>query len=221
MKVLYDLKDPIDYIDYAVPGRFTDAENKLLARYLAMSKELRSSAILDPRKSFRIEFKFDGDNTTVEKDLPSSEVVRGFAVLFRQFHVSDERASFAALQRTILPRAPRDVAEELKGWGRAVRSLKRRFMDTDAANFFAKRDGAEIRQRDDPTPDALMRAYFYGQHIHWGDGSERLEEWEQDEVLDTHFQMRFLNAMNPLGQLYTRASGFIGLLDGSVWRNSK
>lgn len=218
MKTLYELRDPSDLVELAVPARFPQLEQQTLARYMAMSKELRRSAILDPSQSFRIEFKFDGENTTIEKDLPSSETVRGFAVLFRQFHAADERASFAAMNRLVLPKAPREIADELKRWGRAVRSLKRRFMDTDAMNYFAAREGGERREADSPTPEAVIKAYFYGQHIHWGDGAEALAEWEEDEVLDTHFQMRFLNAMNPLAQLYTRASGFVSLVDGTAWR---
>ena len=107
-----------------------DAEDLgVLRRYVQAAQDMATSQFL--RTDISISFPGPLRSAQVEVEFPSSESIRGFSVLFRQFFEPKERASFNAAQR-ILRRAnerkgdPNSASRHaiLTDWARAVGKLR-------------------------------------------------------------------------------------------------
>ncbi len=64
------------------------------------------------------------------------------------------------------------------------------------------------QQRDAYAPEQVLSAYFYGEHIHWDQGSQ-VEAWAKDPLDDARHRLLFLQAIGQLSSLYI---GFAALV---------
>lgn len=148
----------------------------------------------------------------VDASLPTGEQTRGVAALFRQFYANDERASFATVV-SILRRATEEHLDErtplrremLDGRRSAQGKLRGRWLE----GLMIER-GQELghlprelgQPNTDTSPEQVLKAYFYGDHLHWDRGAEDLERWQADPFHDAHYGLLFLRALGQLSAVY-------------------
>jgi hypothetical protein len=85
------LNDPIPIAGTPI---LTSQQRVLLNRYVAATDDLRASTILDPATRITYSASRTPAGTVVSREHPSREIIRGFAVVFRQFFANEEPASF-------------------------------------------------------------------------------------------------------------------------------
>lgn len=148
----------------------------------------------------------------IDATLPSSELSRGLALLFRQLYAPDERASFASAMR-VLQEAVRGQespamqaqVEQLSRWGRAAGKLRADWLE--ALVFERGKDDGKLPEMlrapvPEQTPEQILSVFFYGEYIHWDSGAETVEEWASDPFTDTHYRFFFLTAVAQLAAIY-------------------
>jgi hypothetical protein len=128
IQYVFNLPDPRGFPPFADPpsGALT-----VLRRYSAAARELAESTFLAHPTGITVNVLDGGKGERIEKNFAPKENIRGFSVLFRQFHANDEPASFNAAQRT-LRRLNAQAGDGLVtvrddylvAWGRAARKLR-------------------------------------------------------------------------------------------------
>jgi hypothetical protein len=199
--------------------RHTDDDASRLRRYVDSARELAESSVMTERgHGYQARFT-PQDVAEVRKSLPRAELVRGMAALFRQLYANEERASFASVSG-LLRRDAEDVRDAhaqarrnmLDAWRTAHGKLRGAWLDN-----LVKARGQELGRippavgplYGDLTPERMLSAYFYGDHLHWDRGAEDVARWKADPFDDAHHGLLFLRAMGQLSALYI---GFAALV---------
>lgn len=52
------------------------------------------------------------------------------------------------------------------------------------------------------TPEQLLKAFFYGDYIHWDRSSEQIEAWSTDPLDNAVYRLFFLRAISQLAAVY-------------------
>ena len=194
------------------PRSLGEETARVLRRYASTGRELSESTVLNSHgHGFQVSFDPSGVRS-VDVDLPSGEAQRGMAVLFRQLYANDEPASFNAVMRALL-RATNEGSDShselrraiLVRWGRAHRELRRRWLDELLFDQAQQRGDlpAELKRPEEKSsPEQVLSAFFYGEHIHWARGVEQLKRWGEDPLADARHRLLFLTAMCQLSAVY-------------------
>ncbi len=105
-------------------------DERVLRRYVTHARELAGSHVLNTR-DVGYTVSFTPTKASVESKLPSSELVRGLALGFRQLYSPDEKASFAAAMRVLQKAIRGERADtmqaqisQLAQWGRTAGKLR-------------------------------------------------------------------------------------------------
>ncbi len=199
--------------------RPTADEHARLNRFVRSAQELAESSIFTGSGfGYRVQFT-PGGIDQLESAMPTGEQMRGVAALFRQLYANEEPASFAVTSG-ILRRATEEHVDEqtparremLNAWREAQGKLRGRWLE----GLMIERGQElgdiplELRQPNASiTPEQILKAYFYGDHLHWDRGADDLERWRADPFRDAHHGLLFLRA---LGQLSTLYIGFAALM---------
>lgn len=196
-----------------------------LSRYCNAAKDLASSACLAYGASVNVQVERGANGLQVESvtsDFPSAELIRGFLTLFRQFYSNAEAASFTKVKSILMGAAKRasDTHAErrltdLKAWGKAqgqLRAFNLKYLVgqrlTEEGRF-----GGGIP--DEGSPETLISAFSYGEHLHWGDKRDQVAGWQADQFLGPWHQIRFLEAVAGLAHLYM---GYAVIVSRSIRR---
>jgi hypothetical protein len=212
-------RSQIDYV-FALPApssfpALKDAvagdDDRVLRRYIDQAHDLSQSEALNA-KDVGYTVSFTQTEASVESNLPSSELVRGLAVTFRQLYSPEEKASFAAAMR-VLQQAVRGQeagtmqaqVDRLAEWGRAAGKLRSDWLEALAFERGTGGGGPHTILRapvPDQTPEQVLSAFFYGEYIHWDTGSQQVEEWAKEPLDDARYRFYFLTAMAQLAAVY-------------------
>lgn len=180
LEYAFGLPDPNLFPALKLPLREKDRE--ATARYVESCKELATYSLLGCDRHYRLSQAEGQDSVSMEYNMPPKEILRGFAILFRQLH-SDDPASYGVV-KTILASSIRqedDVVSSagldyIRQWSRARAKLLQ-FTLTEIVQMKALQ--AEWPNSPVPfpenshTPSELISMFQYGEYIHWGDKREQ------------------------------------------------
>ena len=218
IQFVFDLPDP-----RAFPP-FADAPSgdslRVLSRYSAAARDLAESSFLAHPAEVTVHVLDDGAGERIEKSFAPRENIRGFAVLFRQFHSNGESASFNAAQRTLRQlnkRVDGDLAtareDYLRIWGRAAGKLRGFPLNILVGKKLQAQGNwhsGELAGEQNPPPDMLISIYNYGEDIHWGEKRDQIATLGESPFDSTWMRMACFNAMVSLAHVYL---GFAQLID--------
>jgi len=202
-----DIEDPRAFP--RLPSEPPADDLAMFCRYIAAAEELAESELLCGSDGVTVRWRAATDDAPESEDVEarwtSKEITRGFAVLLRQFDSKDEPASFQrasgrlrALSAEMIDSHERRRCEQIDAWRRAQGKLHGAELQRLARRKLAP--GMEYGNQYPPT--YYLKAYNYGELIHWDSGRETLEKWEQDAVQRSMQRMGFLEAATSLAYLY-------------------
>jgi hypothetical protein len=226
----YALRAPTDWwlsqIAYACPvpspeefgplvGAPSENDMRVLRRYVAEASELSRSLVLrDQTIGYRVSLMAQ----TVETTMPSAELLRGLAVGFRQTHSAEENASFASVMRILQTalrgqRGPETDGQlaQLASWGTAVRKLRAHWLSA-LVSARANEEGITgslYPPVPEQTPEQVLSAYFYGDHIHWDRHAAEVESRSEEPLEDARYRYFFLIAILQLTAVYIPFSAVV------------
>lgn len=204
------------FVDIADPQRFPrlpiaplGEDMRIFRRYIEAAEDLAESELLCGSDGVTVRWRAATDDEPeseeVESTWTSKEITRGFAVLLRQFDSKDERASFQrvsgrlrVLSAEIIDSHERRRVEQIDAWRNAQGKLHGAELQRLARRKIAP--GMEYGNQHPPTH--YLKAYNYGEYIHWDSGRETLEEWDRDVVQRDLQKLAFLEAATSLAYLY-------------------
>jgi len=202
-----------------LPRSVGEEDARLLRRYVSTTQELAGSSALNQRGvGYKVEFEPSG-MASVDSSLPSAESVRAVAVLFRQLYANEEPASYERISGLLRKHVEGDHDDEapirratLDAWREAQAKLRAHWLER-----LVIRKGQELgrippevaHQQEPYSPEQVLSAYFYGEHIHWDRRSVQVEAWAKNPLDDARHRLLFLQAIGQLSSLYI---GFAALV---------
>lgn len=173
-------------------------EERVVARFARHARQLAGATLLGAQDTARFHFGPAMKDIQVETSLSAHDVTVGFMVLLRQCFADDEEASFSRV-RQILGRhfhEAGDVAANntLKLWKDAHAAMRNKSLDELAQERLIEEGKlpallpmpagsvASPVVRAPASPDLMLRTFWYGDYVHWGDRREEydtamLDEW--------------------------------------------
>jgi hypothetical protein len=221
LQFVFELPDPREFPVLANVG--PPRSLQILRRYSSAAKELAESAFLAYPARMTVTVLDDGMGEEIDADFAPKENIRGFSVLFRQFHSNREPASFNAVQREIR-RLNGEADDEFSGertdyltaWGRAAGKLRGFPLPVLIGKQLQARGRwppGPIVGEQDPPPDLLISIYNYGDDIHWGEQYEKIAAWGESQFDSARMRMSFFQAITGLAHIYI---GFSLLVDAAL-----
>lgn len=193
------------------------ADRRMLARYVQTCEHLAGSALMNSQAGIKVNWHAVTGKARVVKNLGRPDEIAGYLALFRQLFNPKDEASFVKV-RNVIGRAAHehgaDAAQAmLTSWKRAEAALLSTHMDRMKAEvakkmargrdpIIASETGHRMWVEEDVTPNELIRAYFYGDALHWGESAERLERWKADPLTDAFMERHMISDAILLGHFY-------------------
>ena len=203
----FDLPDPGQFP--ALSGSLLPDEHAVLQRYVIAAQDLAESAFL--RHPISLSINLAGAEESIAKEFPPNENIRGFSVLFRQFHSNEEGASFQSIQRVLRLANDRacdahveDRKEQLTAWARAVAKLRGHELKVLVGKRLQRegRWASELLPGEDTSPQMLISLYNYGEDIHWGRHRELVAALNADPFHAAWRRMSFFDAVAGLAHVF-------------------
>jgi len=175
---------------------WTQDEREMLMRFVEHAETLAGTSLLGAKDGVTVRIADDGLSEEVDARFSDPDVTTGFATLLRQCYMPDEEASFSRVRKVLGARlhALGDAALEdvLKQWRRAHVALHNKALEELIQERMVD-EGLMPAQSQNPdgnwsssivrgpaSPDDLLRAFWYGGQIHWGDQRETLSHLQRD-----------------------------------------
>ena len=229
LQAIFDFADPSTFPVLSTKPSGHDL--RALERFASKSRDLATSTVLNADGGVSIAIADDGQSEEVTSNLPAPDAIAGFAAIFRQFH-ADERAGFKTVSGILMRLAREENDEhaehrvdELKLWARAVGRLKGKSVERlvhehlAAEGLFPALPPEEAAHYPDlEVPEQAISAYFYGEHLHWGDKSIILDQRAEDPVNEALFLLGFLTAALGLSHVYI---GYGVLIDAAIGKDAE
>lgn len=226
----FSLPDPSSFPALGPPPAGHDLE--VLLRYVHAGEEMAESTVLGGDDGVTVHIPDEGsdEEEIVDARFSSNESLRGFTVLFRQFHADDEPASFnnvQAILRRLTAASPdqhtADRFAQLDAWGRAVKMLRAQPLKVRVGEKLqqeGKWGRGELPGQAGMSPEQLISAYNYGDLIHWGDKLSVLITVAGDPFESAWQKMAFLEAATGFTHLYLGFSLLVASSAGDAARAS-
>jgi hypothetical protein len=206
---VFDLPSPYDFP--RLPG-WTDEQLNTLTRFTTVSRRLAAGEVVSGNYQVTVNVdQEDGQQRERHvRDLPSDELMAGYAVSFRQLYSDDEPASWQKV-RNLLGRRSHEVRDEHTDqrleWLTRWRRAHGRLLATDLGVLVGQK--LEERGRyagpypgEDVSPTLLISQFQYGDLIHWGRHAAFLDQLAQDPTSEALMIMRFLKCCTALCHIY-------------------
>ena len=191
---------------------------ELMQRYVSITRRLVATTVFRGQAGVRINVL----GGTVEKAVTADEVTVGFAALLRQLFLHNEEASFDSV-RNLLARAAyeseaAEVTRILRQWKDVHNTLRK--LDVHALlNRMARARGVDAPSdeagssrpfvSEQVTPEDLVGAFLYGDHLHYGNGRELLQRWRENDTVAALMEINMLADALMLAHFY---AGFAGIV---------
>jgi hypothetical protein len=94
----------------------------------------------------------------------------------------------------------------LAEWGRAGGALRGKWIDT---LLHEQHLGGIPAAVPNQSPEEVLSAFFYGDHLHWDRAAERRASWAEDPVFDVYYQFHFLGAVAALRWHYVEFGALV------------
>ncbi|MGW5074008.1 hypothetical protein [Rhodococcus sp. NPDC004095] len=204
---LFDLDDPANF-----PGPFASlqgSERDAAVRFVTTCMNLAGYSVLSA--DGRMSMHSSGGERSFSSVLPSHEAFAGFSATFRQLHNDMENASFTKVWNSLNKAAgglnEKEAAEAravLKSWKKARAQL----MQKMSATLVCERLRPKGANPDAPksfmgvVPDDIIKAYNYGDSLHWGDQRETLTVLAKDSFSTDFYKHVCVSAITSLSHFY-------------------
>jgi len=183
--------------------------------------------VLNSDAEVNVEISDDGQSEQVTANFPPADALSGFSVLFRQYY-ANEAAGFQVVSKIMKKLANNETdaraqarVDELKKWSRAIGRLRQFSVERlvheklAAEAVFPPLTSEEAATYPDlEIPQQAISAYFYGEHIHWGDKSVLLEQRAEDSFDEATYLLGYLKAATGLAHMYLGYAVLVGTAIG-------
>jgi hypothetical protein len=221
MTYVFDVPEPGSFPPLEKP--LASADERVLRRYIDVARELSQSHVLNDET---IGFKLSFLHSSVETTMPSGELLRGLSLGFRQLYSPEERGSFSDAMR-VLQLAARDSQteatevqlEQLARWGKIAGKLRSDWLPTlvyEHATGQGESASEPYPPPPEQTPEQLLKAFFYGDYIHWDRSSEQIETWSNDPLDNAVYRLFFLRAISQLAAVYVPFADVVAAALGEI-----
>jgi hypothetical protein len=188
LQYVFRLPDP-----HAFPALgigWTSDELEMLTRFVEHAETLAGTSLLGADDGMTVKIADDGLSEEVDARFSDPDVTTGFAALLRQCYMPDEEASFSRVRKVLGARlhalGDAGLEEVLKQSRRVHVALHNKSLEELIQERMVQ-EGLMPAQSQDPegnwsssivrgpaSPDELLRAFWHGGQIHWGDKRETL-----------------------------------------------
>lgn len=211
MDFVFELPSPREFPK--LPELPSPEDLEKLHRYIDIAPEIATSTLMNHSSEVRISVTNNGGQQveTVKKEFASSEVTRGFAVLFRQYYSNDESASFKKVHNILCKlsvkasdgKSDHRIAV-LNQWKKAHSRLRGVPLKTLVGMRMRDQGllGGPVPGESDKSAEYFISVYNYGEYIHWGDRRKELAAFGGDPAIEALNKMKFLEAVGGLSHLY-------------------
>jgi len=194
-----------------LPTSLSAAELQTVRRYVDVAGDLAASGLINTLEEGFFVNVPDGPGgpEEIEKRFSRRDLQVGFAGLLRQSDSPNERAHFERV-RSILWVAADQASdawreqrlEQLKAWSGAVKKLHGKSINQLLRDRLVAEGVKVLAFEEEHTPEQLLAIYNYGDLIHWGDRSDVVAEWSEDEFVESDRRLAYLDAAAGLGHVY-------------------
>lgn len=218
--LVFHLPDPKSVPPYK--GELSESDQVTIKRFIATARDLAGYDVMNHETELTMHFGEEMPKGVVEKEYPARDAQQGFSIQLRQLHGSD-RASFQSVQGIVMPAisAATDGQkvrrnETVRAWGKARSSLLRKSAKTKASEVMLSIEtGSEYLvhfRNSGSSPEELLKMFFYGDRIHWGDRSEEYEALMSDPTQGAVAEFDYLVSAVELAHFYMGYSKLLEVL---------
>lgn len=198
-----------------------DADRSAIARYVESCQELATYSLLGSDRHQRLSMA-EGNLASLDYTMPPKEILRGYAILFRQLHGKDE-ASYDVVKSILASSLKRenDAVRStglgyISQWSRArAKLLQFSLMEIVQMKVLQEeRPGSDVPLPENThTPSELISIFQYGEYIHWGNKREEHAAILQFPVYAKLLELKFHEIQIGLSHFYF---GFAKLAEAAV-----
>ncbi|CAH0189921.1 hypothetical protein [Rhodococcoides fascians] len=202
----FQLPDPAQF----PPVTIEPEEQRVVARFIQTCLQLAQYTVLNG--SGGISINSNEGEWSVSANFPSHQEFVGLSGTFRQLHNPPDEASYSSVKRIIDAAAGRLEGDDLERardlsrvWDKTRKALLKKMMST----IVCEKVLGDLIEPDEPrvsmygvNPDEIIKAYNYGDSLHWGSGRETLQRLHQDEYTEAFHKHCCIEAMITLSHFY-------------------
>jgi hypothetical protein len=218
------LDDPAAFA--AAPAGLNDDERGVLRRFVDQAQRLSGTSLMAADDQVTINIADDGHGEKVVSTLSDDDITAGHMVFLRQCYADDEEASFAKARKLLekgLHAAGHAIPlGQVKHWRKAhaairnqaveelvqERMVAEKLMPGETDGPDGERHSAIVRAP--ASPAEMLRAFWYGDQIHWGKHRDALAAVQADPFWESMWQIHARQAAVDLAHFYC---GYAVLVD--------
>lgn len=201
-------------------------ETATLSRYLDVVDKLLDSRVMNENSSLKVDLL----SNAVTRSVPPDDATVGFLTRFRQIFSDNETASFSRVQGLLSSaahdRGETDALGDLRVWKRTHRTLRQKHLrllthELAVGYGLISSSSTDRGQRpwvdEDVSPSELIKAYFYGDAVHWDSGRAQLDRWGGSDRVAASMEFEMLSDAYALTHFY---AGFAEIVRRSTASHS-
>lgn len=218
LEYAFGLPDPNLFPALKLPLRQEDRET--IARYVDSCKELATYSLLGSERRYKLSQAEGQESVSMEYVMPPKEILRGYAILFRQLHSKDE-ASYEVVKGILASsvRQEDDAVSSvgldyIRQWSRARAKLLQYTLTELVQMKKLQAEGSRVSPPDNShTPSELISLFQYGEYIHWGNKREEHAAIVRFPVFAKLLEFKFHDVQIGLSHFYL---GFSKLAESAM-----
>jgi hypothetical protein len=204
---VFDLPNPFEFP--ALTG-WTDDELSVLRRFSTVARRIAGGEVISGKYQVSVSYERVSDRETLVRDLPSDELMAGFAVSFRQLNSNEEPASWHKV-RNILSRKSHGTDDQFRDqrlewlsrwWGAHGRLLGSELSVLVGRKLEEEGKWGGPFPGDGLSPTTLISQFHYGDLIHWGRHAGFVAQLAEDPTREALTLMQFLKCCGALCHIY-------------------
>lgn len=220
LEYAFGLPDPNLFPGLRLPLK--DKDRQTITRYIESCKELATYSLLGSDRRFSLSQAEGQEFVSMQYIMPPKEILRGFAILFRQLH-SNDPASYGVV-KSILASSLRheDDAVQCPGldyirqWARARAKLLQFTLTEIVQMKLLQAESPSSRvplPENSHTPSEIISMFQYGEYIHWGEKREEHAAILREPVFAKLLEFKFHDVQIGLSHFYL---GFSKLAEAAI-----
>lgn len=185
---------------------------QMLRRFVQTARDLAKYPAFNHRSALTTSFTSLSGHIRTEPDFPPKHEQQSVAIQLRQLHGSDE-AAFNNVHGLLMQSANHAQdsdrklrTEVLKRWGKIRRevlklSLRDRLEGVSLAIDYDL-ERVPVWKLEGPSPEEMIKLFFYGDRIHWGNQREEFERLMAEPNQANAYEYEYLIASAEAGYFY-------------------
>jgi hypothetical protein len=195
-QLLYVFRLPDPHVFPALEVAWTQDEREVLSHFVEHAETLAGTSLLGADDGVTVNIADNGQSEEIDARFSDPDVTSGFAALLRQCYMPDEEASFSKVRKLLgarlHDRGDEQLLDVLKHWRKAHAALRAKALKELIQEGMVE-EGLMPAESQDPdgnwsssivrgpaSPDQLLRAFWYGGQIHWGNQRNALSVLQRE-----------------------------------------